>query len=276
MPVQPRPKRGSMNDATGISRNAGTARSSLFDSTTAPELTVTELPTNGIQPNPYQPRQYVDPDALVELTVSVRESGIHEPLIVRPLSDGSHQLVAGSRRLAAARAAGLKTVPVVIRDYSDEHAEQVALIENLQRSDLRFDDEANALLHLKQRHKLSSEALSKMISKSTDYVEYRIHAAERPLALAAYMAGLVRLNEMRSYSDTQLQTMLDGGDPYHTDQRSGEEAGARATKVRGTKPRPFWVSRLPRQLTPPQTEGERRELLDLRERIDELLEGSYG
>lgn len=270
MPAQPRPKRGSMNDATGISRNGGTARNGLFDSTAAPEQTTSEIPISNIQSNPYQPRRYVDPDALAELTESVRESGIHEPLIVRPLSDGSYQLVAGSRRLAAARAVGLKTVPVVVRDYSDEEAEQVALIENLQRSDLRFDDEANALLQLKQRHNLSSEALGRMIGKSTDYVEYRIHAAERPLALAAYMAGLMRLNEMRSYTDTQLQALLNGDDPYHTD-HSGDDAALRTSRVRGTKPRPFWVSRLPRQLTPPQTEDERRELLDLRARIDDLL-----
>src|SRR3954451_4437639 len=79
---------------------------------------VTEINPAAILPNPHQPRTYYDPAEQAELEASVRESGVHQPLLVRQLDD-QYQLVAGSRRLAAARAAGLGTVPVVVRDYTD-------------------------------------------------------------------------------------------------------------------------------------------------------------
>ena len=149
-----------------------------------------------IGPNPRQPRQYYDDNDQAELTASVRDSGIHQPLLVRSVA-GAYELVAGSRRLAAALALGLPTVPVVVRDYTDEEAEQVALLENLQRANLRFDDEAQALLRVKHRYKLSNEALGRSIGKSTDYVELRIAAAEHPAVLDLYMNGAIEQKQIR-------------------------------------------------------------------------------
>jgi ParB/RepB/Spo0J family partition protein len=165
---------------------------------TTPGGPVTDLDPAQIAPNPHQPRSYQDPAAQAELEASVRESGVHEPLIVRTLPDGSYQLVAGGRRLAAAQAVGLATVPVVVREYTDAEAEQVALIENLQRANLRFDDEAQALLRLKQRFRLTNEAIGRSIGKSTDYVELRIAAAEHPPVLALYMAGRIDQKQIRA------------------------------------------------------------------------------
>ncbi len=162
------------------------------------DATITELDPRQIEANPYQPRHHVDDSAQRELVASIAMGGIHEPLIVRPFADGSYQLVAGGRRLAAARELGLPSVPVVVRDYSDEQAEQVALIENLQRANLSFDDEAVALLKLKRRYKLSNEALGKSIGKSTDYVELRIAAAEHPHVLAMYMNREIEQNQIRA------------------------------------------------------------------------------
>ena len=83
-----------------------------------------------------QPRRYFDPDRQAQLIKSVQEHGILEPLLVRPLADGLYELVAGERRYRAAQELGLKEVPVVIREFDDKQALQVALIENLQREDL--------------------------------------------------------------------------------------------------------------------------------------------
>jgi ParB/RepB/Spo0J family partition protein len=171
-----------------------------------PSGQLTELEPDQIQPNPNQPRTHHDPAAQSELEASIREAGIHEPLIVRLLSGGDYQLVAGGRRLAAARAVGLDRVPVVVRDYSDAQAEQVALVENLQRSSLRFDDEAHALLRLKRGFGLTNEAIGRSIGKSTDYVELRIAAAEHPAVLRLYMAGHIDQKQIR----TAIRALLSG------------------------------------------------------------------
>jgi ParB/RepB/Spo0J family partition protein len=171
-----------------------------------PSGQLTELEPDQIQPNPNQPRTYQDPAAQAELEASIREAGIHEPLIVRILAGGDYQLVAGGRRLAAARAVGLDRVPVVVREYTDAQAEQVALVENLQRSSLRFDDEAQALLRLKRGFGLTNEAIGRGIGKSTDYVELRIAAAEHPSVLSLYMTGQIDQKQIRS----AIRALLNG------------------------------------------------------------------
>ncbi len=158
---------------------------------------VLELDPTVIAPNPHQPRQYYNEADQAELTASVRDSGIHQPLLIRPVGEG-YELVAGSRRLAAALQLGLPTVPVVVREYSNEEAEQVALLENLQRSNLRFDDEAYAVLRVKRRYKLTNELLGRSIGKSTDYIELRIAAAEHPAVLDLYMSGAIEQKQIRA------------------------------------------------------------------------------
>jgi ParB/RepB/Spo0J family partition protein len=170
----------------------------VADDPAAPAGPVTELDPAAIQPNPQQPRQYYDPADQAELAESIQAAGIHQPLIVRPVEDGAYQLVAGSRRLAAARAVGLATVPVIVREYTDEEAEQVALVENLQRSTLRFDDEAHALLRLKRHFGLTNETIGRSIGKSTDYVELRIAAAENPVVLDLYLRGRIEQKQIRA------------------------------------------------------------------------------
>ena len=95
-----------------------------------------------------QPRRYFDPEKLDHLVQSVKEHGILEPLLVRPLGDGAYELVAGERRLRASQAAGLVEVPIVVRELDDRQALQVALIENLQRDDLNPVEETEGILQL--------------------------------------------------------------------------------------------------------------------------------
>ena len=105
-------------------------------------LTAIQLPVKR------QYRRYFDPDKLAQLVASVKEHGILEPILVRPLADGQYELIAGERRLRAAQAVGLTQIPVVIRDFSDQEALQVALMENLQRDDLNPVEETEAILEL--------------------------------------------------------------------------------------------------------------------------------
>lgn len=111
------------------------------------EVPVQELAVEAIAPNPYQPRRYFDPKKMEQLAASVRSKGIREPLLVRPV-EGGYQLVAGERRLRAAKMVGLATVPVRVQAISDEEAMQIALIENLQREDLNAWEETEAIAGL--------------------------------------------------------------------------------------------------------------------------------
>jgi ParB family chromosome partitioning protein len=95
-----------------------------------------------------QPRRYFDPDKLEQLALSIKQHGILEPLLVRPLQQENYELVAGERRYRAAKIAGLEEVPVVVRDLSDEEALQLALVENLQREDLNPIEETEGILQL--------------------------------------------------------------------------------------------------------------------------------
>ena len=103
-----------------------------------------DVPVNAIAPNPKQPRTNFDDEALAGLAASIREVGILQPLVVRRTDDARFELIAGERRLRAAKAAGLSTVPVVLRDSEDEDLLRDALIENIHREDLNPIEQADA------------------------------------------------------------------------------------------------------------------------------------
>ena len=129
---------------------------------TGTEHSPTLLPLSHLHANPSQPRQTFDAESLAELAASIREQGIIQPLLVRPLADrpGHYQIVAGERRWRAARQAGLGQVPVHVREMSDAEVMAAALIENLQREDLNPMEEAQALQQLRETLKLTQEALA--------------------------------------------------------------------------------------------------------------------
>lgn len=107
-----------------------------------------QLPTKDIHLTKTQPRRYFDSQALQDLTESIKQHGILQPLLVRPLGPGAYEVVAGERRYRAAQAVGLETVPVVVRELDDRSALQVALLENLQREDLNPVEETEGILNL--------------------------------------------------------------------------------------------------------------------------------
>ncbi|MEA5598173.1 ParB/RepB/Spo0J family partition protein [Rivularia sp. UHCC 0363] len=112
------------------------------------ETSQTTVAINKIQTNDKQPRRYFDPDKMAQLVHSVKEHGILEPLLVRPLKQDKYELIAGERRLRAAQEAGLTEVPIVSKQFDDKQALQVALLENLQREDLNPVEEVEAILEL--------------------------------------------------------------------------------------------------------------------------------
>ena len=124
------------------------------------------LPIAQVEPGLNQPRKQFDETALNDLADSIREHGIIQPLTVRRLSSGYYQIIAGERRWRAARIAGLKKVPVVIKEYSEDEIFTIALIENIQRQDLNPIEEAVAYQKLIQELKLKQDEVAEKVSKS--------------------------------------------------------------------------------------------------------------
>ena len=127
---------------------------------------VTQISVDLIQRNPRQPREKFDIEELENLAGSIREHGVIQPLIVSPGKNGLYVLIAGERRLQASRKAGLKTVPVVIRNATDQQLLELALIENVQRADLNAIEEAEAYQNLAKEFKMSHETIAERVGKS--------------------------------------------------------------------------------------------------------------
>ncbi|HHY99126.1 MAG TPA: ParB/RepB/Spo0J family partition protein [Firmicutes bacterium] len=140
-------------------------RALIPDETNVMKEQVTEISIDLIQPNPYQPRRQFDEDKLEELVESIRQHGVLQPLVVRPL-EGGYQLIVGERRWRAARRAGLSMVPVVIRDVDEIEMMELALIENLQREDLTPIEEAQAFHRLINEFGLTQEELAEVVGRS--------------------------------------------------------------------------------------------------------------
>jgi ParB family chromosome partitioning protein len=139
-----------------------------------------ELPVSLIQPNPKQPRTRFDPEALAGLAASIEASGVVQPLLVRPLADGSYELIAGERRWRAAQQAGLEKVPTIVRDSERAERLQTALIENMVREDLNPVEEARACAALVDELGLSKEELARHIGRSRPAVSNLIRLLDLP------------------------------------------------------------------------------------------------
>ena len=146
------------------------------------------LPIGEIEPDRSQPRTVFDEEAMAELENSIREYGVLQPLLVRPMSDGSYRIVAGERRWRAARSAGLTQLPVVIKALSDAEAAAIALIENLQREDLNAIEEAEGIRRLMEEFGFTQEQAAEKLSKSRPAVANAL----RLLALPEETRVLVR------------------------------------------------------------------------------------
>jgi ParB family chromosome partitioning protein len=148
-----------------------------------------QLPVGLIKPNPGQPRTRFDEEALAGLAASIESSGVVQPLLVRPLADGSYELIAGERRWRAAQQAGLEEVPAIVRDSDRAERVQMALIENVVRENLNPVDEARACAALVEDLGLSKEELARRIGRSRPAVSNLIRLLELPDEALALLEG---------------------------------------------------------------------------------------
>lgn len=141
---------------------------------------VPNLPIDQIKPNPHQPRIEIKPDSLLELADSIREHGVIEPLIVTEKSDESYELIAGERRWRAAKLAGMKKIPAVIKDASPQQMLEMAIVENIQRADLNPLEEALAFKQLSDNFDLTHGDIAKKVGLSRPAVANKVRLLNLP------------------------------------------------------------------------------------------------
>ncbi|MFO7254089.1 MULTISPECIES: ParB/RepB/Spo0J family partition protein [Limnochorda] len=177
---------------------------------------VQQLPIARIDRNPYQPREVFDDEALAALRASIEVHGILQPIVVRPAEEeGRYQLVAGERRLQAAKALGWEHVPAIIRTVGNQELAELALIENLQREDLHFLEEARAYQRLVEEFGLTQRELAERVGKGQSTVANKL----RLLQLAPKVQEIVR---ERGLSERHARALL---------QLEGAEAQEEAARI---------------------------------------------
>ena len=180
---------GSVNGTVNVSRET---------TTLVEEAEFKAIPVESIEPNPKQPRQVFDEEEMAELVHSVREIGVLQPIVVRPVGGGRYELIMGERRWRASQSAGRETVPAVVRDTSDADLLRDALLENIHRSQLNPLEEAGAYKQLLEDFGISQEELSKRIGRSRPQISNTLRlmnlppAAQRRVAAGVLSSGHAR------------------------------------------------------------------------------------
>lgn len=146
------------------------------------------LPVELVQRGKYQPRRDMDPEALEELAHSIRNHGVMQPIVVRPIGDNRYEIIAGERRWRATQQAGLDTIPAMVREVPDEAAIAMALIENIQREDLNPLEEAMALQRLQQEFELTQQQVADAVGKSRVTVANLLRLITLPDAIKTMLA----------------------------------------------------------------------------------------
>ena len=185
---------------------------SMDDIQTEGSSAINEIPINQIAPNPDQPRQNFDEEALEELATSIRELGIIQPLTLRNTGDNSYQIISGERRYRAAQLAGLETVPAYIRTANDSEVTEMALIENIQREDLNAIEIALTFRKLIDQYHLTQERLSERIGKKratiANFLRLLKLPAEVQLGLHDHTLDMGHARALLSLDDPKLQLKL--------------------------------------------------------------------
>ncbi len=221
----------------------------------------TEIPVEAIRPNPRQPRAHFDPETLAELAASIREHGIIQPLIVTRGEDETYTLIAGERRLQAAKQAGLKTVPAIVRAASDQQRLELALIENVQRADLSPLETAEAYYQLAEEFGLSHSEIAARVGKSRVAVTNTLRLRSLPTSVKqalvegkiseGHARALLALPSAQSQA-AALTTILEKG-------LSVRQTEALVRKLNGEKP------------APPPPDGPPPEVTELEKRLQAAL-----
>jgi len=164
----------------------------LNERQTVHEVQVVKVPTDKIFPNPYQPRKIFEDDALADLAASIAQYGVLQPLLVAPAQNGTYLLIAGERRLRASKIAKLTEVPVIVSEYTTQQIAEIALIENLQREDLHFLEEAEGYEQLMSQFHLTQEAMAARVGKKQSTIANKL----RLLRLTANVRKIINDAEL--------------------------------------------------------------------------------
>ncbi|MEX1168796.1 MAG: ParB/RepB/Spo0J family partition protein [Chloroflexota bacterium] len=190
-----------------------------------------------IEPNPEQPRMVFEQEALDELAASIREHGVLQPILVRPLGPNTYQIVAGERRWRASKQARLATIPALIEDIDDDTALEIAIIENLQREDLTPLDEAAMFDRMIHQHGYSIRKLADKLGKDKGYLENRLRLADAPPEIR-------ELVSLRKDSLSHAYELLKVDDPKKRKRLAAQVARGELTliklrdKIEGRRSRP--------------------------------------
>jgi len=144
------------------------------------ELEIRNIPISSIKPNPYQPRRDFNKKSLEELSQSIKSFGVLQPISVRRLQNENYELIAGERRLRASELAELNEIPAIVLEYKDNESAMIALIENLQREDLNFIEEAEGFNNLILDHGFTQGELAKKMGKSQSTIANKLRLLKLP------------------------------------------------------------------------------------------------
>jgi len=199
-------------------RGLGRGLSALLDearAATTPDrreaVGASEVPIEAIRRNPDQPRREFDSAALDELAESIRERGVIQPILVRPMHDapGEYQIVAGERRWRAAQLAGLRAIPALVRELDDLEVMEVALIENIQRADLNALEEARGYVSMTTRFGRSADAIAKIVGKSRSHVANTVRLTRLPVVVQEHLeAGRLTAGHARALLDLEAAPQI--------------------------------------------------------------------
>lgn len=245
--------------------------------TTAPRRAESHLPVERVHPNPDQPRRVFNAEALADLAASIKEKGIIQPLIVRPMPDreGHYQIVAGERRWRAAQRTQLHEVPVIIRDFDDTEVLEIAIIENIQRDDLNPVDEAAGYRQLMDKFGHTQEQMATALGKSRSHIANLLRLlnlpddVQRHLTEGRFTAGHARALIGHPMASALARQIIDGGlsvrDAEKLAKKSDEAPRRAPVKAAKTK-----------DADTAQIEGELSATLGMKVSIDQSANGEGG
>ncbi len=203
------------------------------------------LSIDRIESNPGQPRTIFDEDALQELANSIKEHGVLQPILVRPLGENRYQLIAGERRWRATREAGIATIPALVEEIDDDTALEISIIENLQREDLSPLEEATMFDRMVREHGYSIRKLAEKLGKDKGYLENRLRLADAPEEIR-------ELVSLRKDTVSHAYELLKVQDPKKRKRLAAQVASGELSLV---KLREKIEGRRPRVSDPAETDG---------------------
>lgn len=218
-----------------------------------------ELDIGLLQPGKYQPRAHMDPASLAELAASIKVQGVMQPILVRRLPSGRYEIIAGERRWRAAQMAGLRQVPVLVREVPDEAALAMALIENIQREDLNPIEEAHGIQRLIEEFGMTHEGAAAAVGRSRSAVTNLLRLRQLPQAVQdMVLAGTLDMGHARALLPLPAAQQL----------TVAHEVAAKGLSVRETE---RLVARLLKPARPAQRAEPDRDILRLQEELSETL-----